>query len=505
MIDQWSTLRGNHTLKAGIEFKRLQLIIHDWANAQAGTITFTSLADFQKAKIMTLEYSGELPTKQMRKPLTFLYGQDEWKIRPNLTANLGLRYEYYSVFSEIHKRDIPFDIATCRPTGYCPVESPFAIPDRNNFAPRVSFAWSPKILHDRTVIRFGGGIFYGDAQLGDAYSPANNDAVRFTLNLLTTPWLSYPIDSYIATSPATATAPRSMPRNKRNQVSQQWGLAIQHAITNHINFQVAYNGQHNYHVFNRNYVNVINPITKVRPLPALDQIDVRGEDGVGNYHGLISTLQVNNLKGLLVRVNYMYSHAINDGSSGGGGSDGAPQNVACRACEKGSSSIDVRHVISANYAYQIPFAHNRWFGGWEWSGIAMARTGLPLNVTVTRTAASLPDGNTLSSQRPNLVPGVPLYLDYASTGRWLNIAAFAVPRQGRGEIWDAMPCARLTERTSLELGVQVFNVANHPQLGNPATNISSTANFGRITNPINTSPVGSGTPRQIQFLARIAF
>lgn len=517
LIDQWSTLRGAHTIKAGVEIRRLQLIIHDWANAQAGTLTFASLADFQNARLSTVEYSGELPTKQMRKIGYFGYLQDEWKMRPNFTANLGLRYEYYGVFSEIHHRDIPFDIQTCG--GYCPAGSDFAFPDTNNFAPRISFAWSPKALKDRTVIRFGGGIFYGDAQMGDAYSPANNDALRFTLSSATTPGLAYPIDGYLNPNASSATAPRSMPRNKRNQVSQQWGLAVQHALTTRINFQVGYNGQQNYHVFNRTYVNVINPLTGKRPLPALDQVDVRGEDGVGNYHGLVSTLQVNSFKGLLMRVNYTLSHAINDGSSGGGGSDGAPQNVSCRSCDKGNSSIDARHVFAANFAYQIPVARKRWYGGWEWSGIATARTGLPLSVTVTRTAASLLDGNTLSAQRPNLVPGVPLYLDYGTTGRWLNIAAFSAPAAGtwgnlgrnvlRAPGLFQMDTAlskrtRVTERASVEFGVQVFNIMNHPQLGAPAVNTSSTANFGRITAPVNTSPVGAGTPRQMQFLLRLA-
>jgi hypothetical protein len=247
---------------------------------------------------------------------------------------------------------------------------------------------------------------------------------------------------------------------------------------------------------------------------------VRGEDGVASFHGLVSTFQVNNLKGLLVRVNYMLSHAINDGSSGGGGSDGAPQNVACRSCEKGNSSIDARHVLSANFAYQIPFARNHWYGGWQWSGITTARTGLPLNVTVTRKATDVLDGNTLSAERPNLVPGVPLYLDYGTTGRWLNPAAFSVPAVGTWgnlgrnalrapglfQIDTAVSKkVRLTERASLEFGAQVFNVMNHPQLGAPASNFSSTSNFGRITAPINTSPVGAGTPRQMQFLMRLAF
>jgi hypothetical protein len=516
LIDQWSTLRGPHTIKAGVEIRRLQLIIHDWANAQAGTLTFASLADFQNAKLTTVEYSGELPTKQMRKIGYFGYLQDEWKMKPNLTANLGLRYEYYGVFSEIHKRDIPFDIQTCG--GYCPAGSDFAFPDTNNFAPRVSFAWSPKALGDRTVIRFGGGLFYGDAQLGDAYSPANNDALRFTLSAATTPGLSYPIDSYLNPNAAYASAPRSMPRNKRNEVSQQWGLAIQHAVNRHINFQVGYNGQENYHVFNRTYVNVINPLTGQRPLP-LDQVDMRGEDGVGSFHGLVSTVEINNLKGLLFRTNYMLSHAINDNSAGGGGSDGAPQNVACRSCDKGNSSIDARHVLTTNFAYQVPFGRQRWFGGWEWSGIGTARTGLPLNATVTRKATDVPDGNTLSAERPNLVPGVPLYLDYGTAGRWLNSAALAIPAVGTwGNLGRNVLRApglfqidtavakrtRLTERTSLALGIQIFNVMNHPQLGLPTANISS-SNFGRITAPINTSPVGAGTPRQMQFLMRLAF
>ena len=311
-----------------------------------------------------------------------------------------------------------------------------------------------------------------------------------------------------------------MPRNKRNQVSQQWGLSIQHALSNGVSFQTGYNGQQNYHTFNRTHVNVINPATGFRPLPALDQIDVRGEDGVSSFHGLVNTLQISRWKGLLLRANYMWSHAINDGSAGGGGSDGAPQNVACRACDKGNSSIDARHVFSANFAYQLSFARNRWFGGWEWSGISTARTGLPLNVTVTRRAQDMPDGNTLSALRPNLVPGVPLYLDYASTGRWVNPAAFAVPAVGQwGNLGRNVLRApslfqidtavtkhtKLHERFAADFGVQLFNILNHPQLGNPAVNFSSTSNFGRITAPINTSPVGAGTPRQVQLYLRLAF
>jgi hypothetical protein len=517
LVDNWSTLRGAHALKAGVEIRRIQLIIHDSASAQAGTLAYASLSDFQINKADNVTASGELPTKQMRKIQYFGYVQDEWKIRPNLTANLGLRYEFYNAFTERFNRDLPFDIQSCG--GFCPYGSDFNFPRTHDFASRVSLAWSPAALHDRTVIRAGGGIFYGEAQLGDGYAAASNDILRFTLSQATTPGLAYPI--FLDPTVAVPTAPRGVPRNKGDQVSQQWGLSVQQALAKNITLQAGYLGQQNYHVFSRTYINVINPLTGQRPMPNLDQIDVRGEDGVSSFHGLVSTLQVNQWKGLLLRVNYMFSHAINDGSAGGGAADSnGPQNVACRSCEKGNSSYDARHVFTANFAYDIPFGRARWYGGWQWSGIVTARTGLPLNVSVTRKATDVLDGNVLSTERPNLVPGVPLYLDYGTTGLWLNPAAFTMPAKGKwGNLGRNVLRApgllqidtaltkriRITERVAAQIGAQAFNLLNHPQLGVPGSNISSTSNFGRITSPINTSPAGTGTPRQLQMTVRLAF
>ncbi len=517
LIDSWTAQRGAHTLKAGVEIRRVQLIVHDF-NLSDGTASFASFNDFQNDRLNTLAGSGELPTKQMRKIEYFGYVEDGWKVSPHFTANLGLRYEFYNAFREIHNRDIPFDIQSCG--GYCPVGSDFAFPPKTNLAPRVSFAWSPERLKERTVIRAGFGLFYGDAQLGDQYSPANNDASRYTLSAASTPGLAYPFGPFINQNTALAAAPRSMPRYHANETSQQWTFGIQQALTNRVNLQVSYDGQQNFHVFSRTYVNVVDPQTGRRPFPNLNQIDVRGEEGVASFHGLITTLQVNNFRGFLVRANYMYSHAINDGSSGGGGSDGAPENVHCRSCEKGNSSYDARHVFSANFVYTIPYGRNRWYGGWQWSGIAIGHTGLPFNVTVSRKATDLLDGNVLSAQRPDLVPGVPLYLDYGTSGLWLNRAAFAVPTKdtwgnfGRNvlrapslfQVDTALSKqTAITERLRLEIGVEGFNIFNHPQLGVPSANISSASNFGRITSTINTSPVGAGTPRQFQFFTRLNF
>jgi outer membrane receptor protein involved in Fe transport len=515
LVDQWATFRGNHTIKAGLDLRHIQLDIHDGPNAQAGTLTYASLADFQANRLNTLEYSSELPNKTMRKTSYFAYVQDEWKMTPTLSANLGVRYEYYGVFKEIHGRAIPFDIKNCG--GYCPAGSTFSWPDRNNWAPRLSLSWAPG--PGRTVISAGTGLYYGDAQLGDQYNPANNDTQRFTLSQATTPGLGFPIDSYLNPSAALATAPRSMPLDKQNEQSLQWGLSVQHAFSRSVSAVIGYNGQRNNHVFSRTYVNLLDPVTKQRPLPALDQIDVRGSDANSRFQGLTTTLKLSPWHGLSATANYMLSHATDDGSSGGGGASAA-QNVACRSCEWSDSAVDARHVFTSYFGWELPFARNsRVLGGWQLTGIATARTGMPVNVTVTRKAADMPDGNTLSSQRPDLVPGVPLYLDYASTGKWLNPAAFAVPAAGT---WGNLPRnavrapglfqvdsalskrLRVAGRTGLEFGLEVFNIFNRPQLGSPTANISS-ASFGRITTLANSAPVGVGTPRQMQLMLRATF
>ncbi len=135
----------------------------------------------------------------------------------------------------------------------------------------------------------------------------------------------------------------------------------------------------------------------------------------------------------------MWSHAIIDGSVGAGESVSV-ENVSCRACDRSSSPYDVRHTTTTNSVYQLPFGAGRpylhdggfaakLFGGWELSGIGTASTGRPVNITVTRSAATMLDGNT-GSQRPDLVPGVSIYSANQTIANWFNPAAFKVPAKG---------------------------------------------------------------------------
>lgn len=109
------------------------------------------------------------------------YAQDEWKVTPNLTLNLGLRYEFYSVTHEIHNRSAVVDIQGCG--GFCPTGTPYYDPNTKDFGPRIGLAWAPTFLHGKTTIRSGFGIYYGGNQNDDFSDPAESYVPRYSLSL----------------------------------------------------------------------------------------------------------------------------------------------------------------------------------------------------------------------------------------------------------------------------------------------------------------------------------
>jgi hypothetical protein len=282
-------------------------------------------------------------------------------------------------------------------------------------------------------------------------------------------------------------------------------------------------------------VNVFDPVTGLQPYPDFGIVSWRGNKDNSNYNGLSVAVKRSFSHGFLFSANYMWSHEIDDGSNGSGDGDSlVAQNVACQPCERADGIWDARHVFNANGIYELPFGAGKpflnqpgitrgIFGGWELTSTFVARTGFPINVTIDRSSSDTPDGNT-SSQRPDRVPGVPLTPPGGATiGEWINPAAFAIPAS---KTWGDFPRdgARgpgawqmdlgvgkrfnLTERASLQFRAEFFNLFNHPQYGLPQADFTASG-FGVISQTVNTttpvSPVGSGTPREMQFALKVAF
>jgi hypothetical protein len=515
IVDNFTTLRGKHTWKAGVEIRRPVLSL--WATP-GYSVGYASIADFITNTANTASGSAGKPARTQEKVEYFGYILDEWKIKPNLTANLGLRYEMFNEFNERQHRDLPFSVQYCG--GYCKYGIQFGDPKLTNFAPRASLAWAPAALHDRTVIRVGGGKFYGDAQLGDQQSAVTNDGFSYSLTSATTPGLAFPV--IVDPNNLPRTAPSDYDRHRKSEDFQEWGLQVQQLLGAGFTAQVGYQGIQANHLSSKSYINLINPITGTRPLAALgfpNQLSSVGSWSNSSYQGLLMSLQRTTRSGLFFNFNYSWSHALNEGSMGGGGPN-PTEIVSCVRCDWGNSPNDQRHSLHGSLSYVLPFGRTKRWGGWSISAVNSFRTGLPLSVTTSRKATDTPDGNT-NQQRPDVVAGVSLIPAAGqSINNWTNIAAFSNPAHGtwgnagadivRGPKLFQIDTAlakdtRLTESTRLTFRADIFNIFNHPELGPPNLNFSAPATFGRITSLLNTSPIGTGGCRSIQLALRIMF
>ena len=529
ILDNWTWIRRQHTLKAGVELKKVH---YNYNVAAQYNLIYANTNAFAANNLNEFDVVGGIPMVGDHKIMYFGYVQDEWRMRPNLTVSIGLRYEFFNAFHEIFGRDLPFNVQTCN--GYCSYGSEFLFPPTGNLEPRVAVVWSPERLHGRTVIRSGWGMYKGEGQLGDTKLPSDNFTQNgYKLSSADSPGLSYPV-TVLSSNATVPAAPRDLQRIMANPTVLQWGLQVQSELGAGLILDTGYIGNHGYHQFLRSDVNVINPLAGLRPLSSFGQIDAKLYDGNETFNAWQTSLKRQLSSGWLLAANYMWSHSLNDGS--GGGDAEYPQNVACRRCEKASSSQDIRHTFTVNSVYRLPFGPGQrflksgglmstLFGGWQLSEIATARSGDALNIVISRTASAVPDGNAnpqagTTTQRPNLVPGVSFTPAGGSTIQsWITPAAFSIPASGtfgnlgrnvfRGPShWQAdvalVKTFPVIEWVSLDFRAEAFNIFNHPQFGDPNT-VFGTPSFGSITSTVNTGATGNGTARSYQFSLRLTY
>lgn len=526
-LDNVTWIKGKHVIKAGAEVRRIQM---NQGSSTNGKISFPTVDAFVHNQVSSASLTDAQPILGLRKTQVHGYIQDEFKVHSNLTLNLGARYSYFGIFHEAQGRSNPFDFATCGAQGFCGVGASFGEPNYADIDPRIAFAWAPEKFNSKTVIRGGFGTYHEDGQLDDQNLPNSNIVLRYSLSSKSQPGLSFPIDPFLEDATGIV-SPRAQDRRRKDTYVTQWGFSVQQALPSQIVGTISYVGSKGTHLLTLSEVNLIDPLTGTRPYPAFGQIDWRGTGNNSNYQGLSVAVKRSFSHGFLVAANYMWSHEIDDGSNGSGDGDSlVAQNVSCMPCERASGGFDSRHVVNFNAIYELPFgvgkAHlsgpgplRTIFGSWEVSSLAIARTGFPVNVTIDRSSADTPDGNT-NNQRPDLVPGVPLIPPGGqSIAAWFNPAAFTVPASGTWGnaprnllrapgAWqmDASISKRLllTEHVQLQFRTDIFNIFNHPQYGPPNSDVSAKG-FGQIASTINIGPVGTGTARQVQFALRLGF
>ena len=524
-IDDVSRSKGNHTLKFGFEIKRLFL---NQGTSNSGTLTYTSTTNFLNNQVGTASYTSVLPLVRQRKNMYWLYAEDEWKVTPNLTINAGVRYNIFNALHALDNHAVPFDFATCG--GFCPNTYSYFNPRFDDIDPRIGIAWS----HRDTVVRVGAGLYHTDGQEDDQNLPISNTVDRYSFSNVSFPGLSYPLDPFLAYAQnggLGVVSPRDLDRNRKDDYVAAWTVSLQQSLPHQLVATLNYLGNKGTDVLTTTYTNLAVPPANVVPYPAFGVVSWRGDVGNSTFEALQLNLRRPFHNGLLVSSNYMWSHSINDGSIGGGDSD-TPQNSFCRSCDKASSDYDVRHLLNLSAVYALPLGAGKPYLGspgivrsllanWEVSAIGTAQTGLPVNITIDRSNASVPGLYAVSgSERPDYVAGQSLTPAGGSTpNHWINPAAFAVPANGTfGNL--GRNAFRARDIAQLDLGVSkfvpikeglsvrfrgdLFNVTNRAQYGAPNADVS-TANFGVITTTLSNYATGRGTPRELQLSMKIVF
>jgi hypothetical protein len=212
------------------------------------------------------------------------YFQDDWKLRPNFTVNLGVRYELYTPLTEAHGRARAFAVEC---GGICPPGMPFYNYDKNNIGPRVSFAWNPSRFKGKTTIRGGIGIYHMQGQIDDLLGPIESDNVRLSATVNEMSNLSFPMDPFLSRASVLGETPRAIQHTRRSDFeSYQGGLFVVQELPGQFSLQVGGVMNLGRHLLERNWVNFIDPATGQRPLPAFGQIDIKYTGNNSNHAGM---------------------------------------------------------------------------------------------------------------------------------------------------------------------------------------------------------------------------
>lgn len=547
-LDDVSIYRGRHTIKFGVEIRGMQENkLHPLLEQ---SLTFNTEQDFINDNLQEYTYQPTGVETAARKKNFYGYILDDFKERPNLTLNIGLRYEYYGV----DKKKNPsigqgFDPFTCG-LQFCPVGAPMYMPNVLGFEPRISIGWMPEIMHGKTAIRAGFGSLESDGQFGGLYALETQIGQNYTLqtpNPCYPQGLTWPLTPAMQACATGSITYSGSDRNRKNMQVNQWSLSVQHEILKNTILSATYVGSKSTHLFDKNILlNGINPATGTRPYASLTNSTIGWTAWIDNssYNALQIGLKRNMFNGLLLSANYQYGHILSDGSNGGGESD-SWENNNCRSCEWGSTDYDVTHNFSGSIIWTLPIGRGQAFlgninpivnniiGGWQLSGVGLARSGFPLNITMSRKTTDLPDGIN-KNQRPDRVSGQPLYAAHKSRNNWFNPAAFTTPfscpakgtcvappgvspwgNLGRNGL-RGLPFSQadmgmqkqfaIRESMALQFRADFFNIFNYDQIGSPNTTwATNPGNFGKITKAYNSNPTGIGTPRQMQFSLRFSY
>lgn len=464
VVDNVSTQRGAHSLKAGADFLYNRVDIF-FPGALQGVYTFTTLANFLNNTYSSFQQAFGAPSQFQSNPNIGFFVQDEWKPRADLTINAGLRYD---------AQFLPDPIET----------------DTNNFAPRIGIAYAPG--DRKTVIRAGFGIYFDRLPLRATSNALQRDGSKYLVVQYSPTQAGAPVfPNVLAAQPSTLLTKPNITRIDpliENSYSEQANLQIERELPGDASVSIGYLHLRGMHLILSRNVNVPRFPAAAgvpnlgRPDPNFGNISRYESSGDSYYDALITSLRKNAGRWANVRVSYTFSKSIDNT---GNFFFSTPQNNFDLRDERGPSDNDQRHRLTVSGSLTAPRATEanilrRALGSFQLSYIFSYASPLPFNVLTGNDR----NFDTNFNDRP--------------VGRGRN--------SGRGFNFSSLDLRlsrrfRVTERFELETIAEGFNVLNHANLQLPnntfGTGATPNATFGR--------PTAASDPRQIQFGLRLSY
>ncbi|HKM66942.1 MAG TPA: TonB-dependent receptor [Candidatus Acidoferrum sp.] len=563
ILDNYTWIRGHHTIKFGGEYHRYDVQSFN-DNLERGLLDVNKcvfidenscptlsddpivneLANFYVGNIFAVGNSGNTQRFTFNNNFGF-FGQDEIRVRPNLTITAGLRWEYIGPLGEKHDLLSNFDASGNLVQVGSPTLPNVYNRDLNNFAPRLGVSWSPR---RNTVVRAAYGIYYD-------YTPQNNLIANYTnsagiatnpvASLSNSPYFVGALDFNSGPWTGTATGPVFTPtvfpqsifvtdHNLRTPYVQSWNLNIQREINRALAFEVGYVGSKGTKLTRLYDANQGRDSGINDPAyPQYAAVDVFSGGANSTYNGLQTTVRLQQLHGFSGFSTYTFSKSL-DGASDGINFNFAnaafPQDSTNLAAEKGPSTFDTRHRWTTAINYAVPEAHflpHVLGAGWQLNSIVTVQSGRPISIITDAGGV-----NFNYVQRPDIVPGVsPILSHWTPATGYLNPNAFAYPAVtasdpngyfgdlGRDEIfgpgfWNVdfsvSKIFQLRENLQLQFRSEFFNIFNHPNFALPTNVITpGSGPAGQITQTPDVAQgnpgLGGGGPRVLQFGLRLQF
>jgi len=485
LIDSVSSVRGNHYVKVGGEVRAIRM---ETDRLGGITYSFANVTSFMSNTASTIQYLGDVSApspfnngatgpRHVKQEYYIGYAQDEWRLSPAATLNLGLRYEYYTPLTETHDLQVKFNIDTgvIDPNTTRPYKT-----NKDSILPRVSFTYAP----GKTVLRAGFGTFVGPGQTEDQIQPVESDRVSSTISNGT-----FPVDTNaLIANFVNAPNNRSyQPRAYANEYSiperiYQYTASVQRELPGNMSATAAYVGSQGRNLFLRSVANnIVQVLTNPNPanaalvirefsIPVRDangnitsvqnpfaEVDYKTSGGEDHYNALQLSLNKRASNGLATNVQYTFGRSRGN-TAGSNEAQTAANNARALSdfdYDIGYNSFDVRHTFNLSVLYELPYkgsgASGALLGGWQVGGIVNARSGLPVPVQIVRPDVVYRDaagliyaqpaldrlaiintprgGSSRNVRRPDLVPGVDPFINSGGL-LFLNPAAFATPQPG---------------------------------------------------------------------------